>query len=236
MSKNKQKEVPVITVDGPSGSGKGTLSHQLAQNLEWHFLDSGALYRVLALAAIRHAVSLENHNALEVLAAHLDVVFEQEPQRLLLEGQNVTRAIRTEECGAAASKIAAFPGVRKALLERQRAFAELPGLVADGRDMGTVVFPDAPLKIFLEASPEQRAIRRQGQLKEQGIDVSLDGLFAEIAQRDQRDRQRAVSPLVPAEDAIIIDTTSLSILEVYELVMAQAVEQGIVQKGTKGMS
>lgn len=215
-----KKKIPVITVDGPSGSGKGTLSRQIAQSLGWHFLDSGALYRVLAIAAIRHAVSFENHAALAVLAAHLDVVFEQETRRILLEGQNVTIAIRTEECGAAASKVAAIAGVREALLERQRAFLEPPGLVADGRDMGTVVFPAADLKIFLEASAGERAKRRQAQLKEQSIDVSLDGLFAEIAERDARDRQRPVSPLIPAENAIIIDTTAMSIQEVYEVVMA----------------
>jgi cytidylate kinase len=212
-------KVPVITVDGPSGGGKGTLSLMLAKTLGWHFLDSGALYRVLALAALRHSVSFDNHAALAVLAGHLDVVFMHEPQEIWLEGQNVTLAIRTEECGGGASVVAAVPAVRIALLERQRAFLELPGLVADGRDMGTVIFPDADLKIFLEASPIERAKRRQAQLKQQGIDVSLDGLFAEIEKRDARDKERSVSPLVPAHDAIVLDTTQMPIESVFATVM-----------------
>jgi len=214
-----QLKVPVITIDGPSGSGKGTVSRQIAHDLGWHFLDSGALYRVLAIAALRHAVALDNHNALEVLAGHLDVFFEQRSEQIILEGQNVTKAIRTEECGAMASTIAAIPAVRTALLERQRAFLEPPGLVADGRDMGTVVFPQADVKIFLEASPQIRAKRRQLQLKEQGIDVSLDGLFAEITKRDTRDKERAIAPLVPAKDALIIDTSYMTIQEVCAAVL-----------------
>ena len=225
----KKKKIPVITVDGPSGSGKGTLSRQIARSLGWHFLDSGALYRVLALAAMRHAVSFEQHAALEVLAGHLDVVFQQEPMRILLEGQNVTQLIRTEECGMAASQVAAVPGVRNALLARQRAFLELPGLVADGRDMGTVVFEEADLKIFLEASSLERAKRRKEQLKEQSIDVSLDDLFVEIAERDARDRDRLVSPLIAASDALVIDSTTMSIQAVYEAVMAAAEERGLTR-------
>lgn len=220
--------IPVITVDGPSGSGKGTLSRQLAQTLSWHFLDSGALYRVLALAAMRHAVGLDNHHALEVLGLHLDVVFEQESGKILLEGQDVTLAIRTEECGNAASKVAAIPIVRTALLERQRAFLEAPGLVADGRDMGTVVFPNANLKVFLGADAMIRAKRRQAQLKEQGIDVSLDDLFAEISERDKRDRERAIAPLVPATDAYVIDSTSMSIHDVYRTVLEEVKRRDIL--------
>lgn len=215
-----KKNTPVITVDGPSGSGKGTLSRQLAQTLGWHFLDSGALYRLLALAATRHAVEFDNQAALAVLAGHLDVVFAKNESQIFLEGQDVTLDIRTETCGGNASKVAAIPMVREALLDRQRAFLEPPGLVADGRDMGTVVFPRANLKIFLEASAQERAKRRQGQLKEQGIDVSLDDLLAEISERDTRDRQRAVAPLVPASDAIVLDTTVMSIQAVFDAVMA----------------
>jgi CMP/dCMP kinase len=222
-------KVPVITVDGPSGGGKGTLSLMLAKRLGWHFLDSGALYRVLALAAARHSVAFDNHEALAVLAGHLDVVFKHEPQEILLEGQIVTLAIRTEECGGGASQVAAIPAVRTALLERQRAFLEAPGLVADGRDMGTVIFPEADLKIFLEASPLERAKRRQAQLKQQGIDVSLDGLFAEIEKRDARDKQRSVSPLIPAHDAIVMDTTQMPINAVFEAVMVYVNERILAQ-------
>ncbi len=222
-------KVPVITVDGPSGGGKGTLSLMLAKKLGWHFLDSGALYRVLALAAVRHSVAFDNHEALAVLAGHLDVVFKHEPQEILLEGQIVTLAIRTEECGSGASQVAAVPAVRTALLERQRAFLEAPGLVADGRDMGTVIFPEADLKIFLEASPLERAKRRQAQLKQQGIDVSLDGLFAEIEKRDARDKQRSVSPLIPAHDAIVLDTTQMPINAVFDAVMVYVNERILAQ-------
>jgi len=227
--------IPVITVDGPSGSGKGTLSHQIAETLKWHFLDSGALYRVLALAAIKHCVSFDNHPSLAVLAAHLDVLFEHQPPRIVLEGQNVTYDIRTEECGNAASIVAAIPMVREALLERQRAFLEPPGLVADGRDMGTVIFPNATLKIFLEASPEERAKRRQFQLKGRGIDVSLGDLFAEIAKRDERDRKRVISPLVPAKDALIIETTHLTVSQVYERVMEVVRQKGFLTESASDL-
>lgn len=206
--------VPIITVDGPSGSGKGTLSHALAQLLKWHFLDSGALYRLLALAADKHGVPMDDEARLVTLASHLNVVFEHHPTRILLEGNDVTLAIRTEHCGAKASQVAAIPAIRDALLARQRDFAQPPGLVADGRDMGTVVFPEAPLKLFLEASPLERAKRRQRQLQEQGIYEDFDKLHQDIAARDKRDRERAVSPLVPAKDALILDTTVLSIDEV----------------------
>lgn len=222
-----QEDVPVITVDGPGGVGKGTLSKQLAAHFQWHFLESGVLYRVLALAAKNHSVGGENYQALAVLAKHLDVVFEENPSRILLEGQNISKEVRTETCGKAASVIAAIPAVREALLLRQRDFLMPPGLIADGRDMGTVIFPNAPLKIFLEARPEIRAKRRQKQLKEQGIDVSLEGLLAEITERDTRDKSRAVAPLVPASDAIVIDTSDLPIVDVYERVLEEARKRGI---------
>lgn len=218
----KYDDIPVITVDGPGGVGKGTLSQQLASYLKWHFLDSGALYRVLALAAEKHSVSLENHQALTVLAQHLDVVFEDNPNRVVLEGQNITKFLRHESSGRAASIVAAIPAVREALFMRQRAFLQPPGLVADGRDMGTVIFPGAPLKIYLEASPEIRAKRRQMQLKEQGIDVSLESLLTEIKERDARDMSRAVAPLKPAQDAVIIDTSHLRIVDVFEQVINEA--------------
>lgn len=214
--------VPVITVDGPSGVGKGTLSQRLARHLGWHFLDSGALYRLLGLAARRQAVEFTDESALEGLALKLDVRFlpsEQGETTILLNNQDVTRDIRTEQAGNDASKVAAVPAVRAALLQRQRDFRQLPGLVADGRDMGTTVFPEAPLKFFLTASAEVRAERRYKQLKEKGLDASLTTLLAEIAERDERDRTRSVSPLKPAEDAIIIDTSHLGIDEVFSTVL-----------------
>lgn len=220
-------DIPVVTIDGPSGTGKGTVSLLLAHALKWHFLDSGALYRVLALAAKLHAVDLSNDKALEVLAAHLDVQFKaqdhemDETARIVLEGNDVTDIIRTEECGNAASRISVFPNVRTALLERQRAFRELPGLVTDGRDMGTVVFPDAFLKIFLQATPEVRAQRRYLQLKEKGINVSLTQVKEELAERDERDQRRLVAPLMPAADAITIDTTTMSIQQVLSVLLKE---------------
>ena len=217
------KGIPVITIDGPSGSGKGTISRLVADRLGWHFLDSGALYRLVALAALHHAVALEDELSLKTLAAHLDVQFlaaeDGGEGRMILEGEDVTDAIRTEECGKAASVVAALPSVRQALLERQRAFLESPGLVADGRDMGTVIFPHAQLKIFLTASREERARRRYKQLNAKGVNVNLQHILDELAVRDARDSGRSVSPLRPAADAIIIDTTVLSINGVVEEVM-----------------
>ena len=214
--------VPVITVDGPSGVGKGTIASQLAQELGWHLLDSGALYRVLALAAEQHGIAFDNESALEVLAEHLDVQFSGDGSsgiRITLEGDEVTDDIRTETVAAAASRVAQYQGVRRALLQRQRAFRQTPGLVADGRDMGTVVFADAEVKVFLTASAEERAQRRYKQLKEKGIDASLSALVETIKQRDQQDMQRQVAPLRPAEDAHLIDTTNLSVDQVYAQVM-----------------
>jgi cytidylate kinase len=218
------KKEPVITVDGASGTGKGTISQLLAKRLKWKFLDSGALYRVLALAAQKHGVDLDNEKALEVLAEHLDVQFlarESDPATIILEGEDVTEIIRTEKIGNAASIVAALPAVRAALLSRQRAFRDSPGLVADGRDMGTVVFPDAELKIFLLASPEERALRRYNQLKERGISVTLSDLIKELRERDRRDQERTVAPLKPAPDAIRIDTDRLTVDQVVERILSE---------------
>lgn len=219
-------QAPVITVDGPSGAGKGTLCLLLADKLCWHLLDSGAIYRVLALAAIHHDVELSNEEALVALASHLDVQFSIRDGAVntILEGEVVSGALRTEQIGNAASKVAAFPRVREALLRRQRAFRSLPGLIADGRDMGTVVFPDAEVKIFLDASAEERAHRRLKQLQDKGFDVSFDHLLAEIKERDDRDRNRPVAPLRPADDALVIDSTSMNIDEVLNRVLSFARE------------
>ena len=216
--------MPVLTVDGPSGSGKGTVGRRVAARLGWHFLDSGALYRVLAIAALARSLSLDQGAALADLALGLDVRFEGgaagEESRVLLEGRDVSRELRTEESGAAASRVAAHPEVRAALLERQRAFRRPPGLVADGRDMGTAVFPDAAAKVFLEASAEERALRRYNQLKRKGMHASLSRLVEEVAERDARDRSRAASPLRAAEDAVVVDTTGVPVEAVVERVLA----------------
>lgn len=209
---------PVITVDGPSGAGKGTLCMLLADKLGFHLLDSGAIYRVLALAAIHHGVDTESEDALVPLATHLDVQFiaEGELVKVILEGEDVSGELRKEETGMAASKVAALPRVREALLRRQRAFSTAPGLVADGRDMGTVVFVEAEAKIFLDASAEERASRRLKQLQQKGLDVKFDDLLSEIQERDDRDRNRPVAPLRPAEDALVLDSTSMNIEQVVE--------------------
>ncbi len=215
--------MPVITVDGPSGSGKGTVCRLLAEKLGWDVLDSGAIYRVLSLAALHHQIALDNEEALVPLAANLDVQFlidnDTNAGKIILEGEDVTTTIRNEEVGAAASKVAALPRVREALLRRQRAFRTENGLIADGRDMGTVVFPDAPLKIFLTASAEERARRRFVELNERGLDVTLSGLLQDIQARDDRDMNRAVAPLVPAEDAIELDTSELNAQQVFDKVI-----------------
>jgi cytidylate kinase len=215
-------DIPVLTIDGPSGSGKGTVAQRMAKELGWHYLDSGAIYRVLAQAALKHQLDLTDESSIATLAQHLDVAFVVEDDTLvvLLEGQDVSTQIRSEQAGNAASKVAALPQVRAALLERQYAFRQAPGLVTDGRDMGTVVFPDAPYKVFLNASAEERAKRRHKQLKEKGIESNLAGLVAEISERDQRDRQRTVAPLRPADDAIELDSTSLGIDDVFHRVRA----------------
>ena len=217
-------QTPVVTVDGPSGAGKGTLCMLLAKKLGFHLLDSGAIYRVLALAAIHHGVDTESEDALVPLATHLDVQFVAEGDlvKVILEGEDVSGELRKEETGMAASKVAALPRVREALLRRQRAFEAAPGLVADGRDMGTVVFPSAEVKIFLDASAEERANRRMNQLQKKGLDVNFDSLLSEIQERDYRDRNRAVAPLRPAEDALTIDSTELTIEEVLAQVVAFA--------------
>lgn len=205
---------PVITIDGPGGSGKGTVSRILAKQLGWHFLDSGALYRLVALGARNHAIPLYNEPALETLAAYLDVQFETDHDmqgRIILEGEDVTGALRDESCGNDASRVAILPGVRRALLGRQREFLIPPGLVADGRDMGTVIFPTAQLKIFLTASAEERANRRYKQLKDKGLDVNLADLLNDIRERDARDSTRSVAPMQAAPDAILVETTGVSI-------------------------
>ncbi|MGB1298660.1 MAG: (d)CMP kinase [Psychrobium sp.] len=217
------ENLSVITIDGPSGAGKGTIARLLADKLGWQLLDSGAIYRVLALAAIHHNVALDNEDALTPLAGHLDVRFVSDSEtnaiKVILEGEDVTREIRSEKVGNSASKVAAFPRVREALLRRQRAFLSEEGLIADGRDMGTIVFPQAPIKFFLTASAEERAQRRYNQLQEKGFDANIQSLLSEITERDERDRNRAVAPLVPADDAFEIDSTGLSIEQVFEKIL-----------------
>ena len=216
------KDVAVITVDGPSGSGKGTISRAVAKRLGWALLDSGALYRLVALAARRTSVSLDDAPALRGLAERFNIRFgsnESGEEVVWLDEEDVTRAIRTEGAGNDASKVAALAPVRAALLERQRRFAVPPGLVADGRDMGTVVFPQAKVKIFLTASPAERALRRYKQLKEKGVTANLAALSLEIAERDERDSTRSASPLVASADATMLDTTGMSVDDVVERVL-----------------
>ncbi len=216
------RNVPVITLDGPSGTGKGTICHLLAKHLHWNMLDSGAIYRVLAYAVRKNRIEAHEIDQLTHLARTLDLRFESvgdNESKVILDNAAIEELIRTEQCGQDASKIAVIPEVRAALLERQRAFAKMPGLVTDGRDMGTVVFPKALLKIFLYANEEERANRRFLQLKEKQINVSLAQVVEELAKRDARDIARTHAPLKPAEDAVQIDTTGLSIVQVFNIVL-----------------
>jgi len=217
--------VPVIAVDGPSGSGKGTLARAVAETLGWHLLDSGALYRIVGAMCLRQNVPFHDEEAVAALARGLEISFEDE--RVHVDGEDLTDEIRTEDAGVNASQIAHFPQVRAAVLALQRSFRRPPGLVADGRDMGTVVFADARLKIFLDASAEERAQRRYKQLKNKGLSVSLRGLLAQIQERDARDRGRAVAPLRPADDALVVDSTTMAIDAVLELVMTEAGKRGL---------
>lgn len=219
-----KKTANVLTVDGPGGAGKGTLCQTLADLLGWHLLDSGAIYRVLALAALQRQIDLSMETALTSLAVHLDVGFcpQNGSSQVILEGEDVSDKIRTGLVAHSASQVASFPKVREALLERQRAFQKEPGLIADGRDMGTLVFPDATVKIFLNALPEERARRRMLQLQKKGFNVSLAPILAEMKERDHRDITRQVAPLLPAADALIIDSTAMSAQEVVKEVLEHA--------------
>ena len=225
--------VPVICVDGPSGSGKGTLAQRLASHLGFHLLDSGALYRIVGFAALDQGIAWDDEPSVTQIARDLDVTFVTSDLgvRVIYCGRDVTEPVRSVRGGEGASAVAAIPSVREALLARQRELAVAPGLIADGRDMGTVVFPDAPVKIFLEASATARAQRRQSQLQLQGEDVSLPRLLEAIEARDTRDRTRSVSPLVPAEDAVIVDSTDLTADAVFERVLSHVVAEGIVHSG-----
>ena len=218
----QQMRIPIITIDGPGGVGKGTVAHLLAKKLNWHILDSGAIYRIVAFAAEKSSVLIDDQAGLLHLIEQLKPTFSTDDEGLMhifLQGEDISARIREPYICSAASQISVYAAIRTALLACQRQFAQLPGLVADGRDMGTVVFPEAQLKIFLDATPEARAIRRHRQLQKQAINVNLKDVFAQIIERDERDRTRAVAPLQPAADAIIIDTTNLSVDEVFAQVV-----------------
>jgi CMP/dCMP kinase len=212
--------VPVLTLDGPSGAGKGTISRAVARDLGWHYLDSGAIYRTLAVEIMNRGIEPSDERAVIEAAEGMDLQFVFAPEfSVLLSGLNITHEIQSETCGNLASRLAAMPGVRKALLEKQHAFRSPPGLVADGRDMGTVVFPDAEFKIFLTANPKIRAERRVKQLKEKGMDVNLDQLIVELLERDRRDEARKAAPLKQADGAVFIDSSEMTIDQVVELVI-----------------
>lgn len=231
MNTDAVTTVPVLTIDGPSGAGKGTVARRVAEKLGWHLLDSGALYRLVGLAAQRDGVALDDAAALVALVHASDIEFESTAagaERILLDQQEVTDQIRTEQCGEWASQVASVPAVRDALVAKQHAFAALPGLVADGRDMGTVIFPDAVVKIFLTASAQERAQRRHKQLKQKGIGGTFSALYEDIRRRDERDAQRGVAPLMAASDAISVDTTSLNIDEVVTIILDLARKSAIL--------
>lgn len=230
---NSARDIPVVTIDGPSGTGKGTLAQALAAALGWHFLDSGALYRVLACGATSAGIALEDDEALAQFARAMDVGFSTHfAGSITLGTEEISSRVRLEETGMLASRVAALPLVREALLGRQRAFRQAPGLVADGRDMGTVVFPDSACKLFLTARPETRADRRYKQLINKGVDVNLRDLLLDIRARDERDSTRVEAPLVPAADALIVDTDDLSAATVYARVMQELQRRGLVPRGS----
>lgn len=229
------EKIPVITIDGTTGSGKGSVGSELAEKLGWHFLDSGAIYRVLALAALQQGLMPADSEGLHNLACSLHVEFKKNDQltQVIYADQDVTSEIRQEKCGIFASQIAVLPVVREALLECQRSFRKSPGLVADGRDMGTVVFPAAVLKVFLDADANERALRRQKQLQKYGESGSFQKILQDLVKRDQRDQERVIAPLKPADNAVVIDTTKLSIDEVLQQILQQAKARGVVVQRTE---